>query len=364
MVSVLATLAALAVIGLLFALDPGGAIAESGFPDYRDMDWKQLLAWGFRLIGVGVALLLVLVLWLTYRPKKGAKGPDSLASAALQSDLLPAAAVSVLEDRLVSDRTLLATIIEMCQVGTLQFEGVGTGSGFRYRLTQRGPAQFDWERLICESLPSRPMTVQELRDLMNEQKDAIGDELGEYLQRQGLFRDNPIRAMREHFSDGAELGFLAGVLMGVGGGLWLALWLSQWWANSLAGAAIGFTYWMIATPMHAGMLPPTQAGANEIRQWHDLKESLPESDAADNRDETDSMLAYAIALDAAQQWLGVAVPVPPWFGFGAAAASMRARDLSVAYHGFMSAPGWGLAGRAEGAAEGAAGPSAGEPGGV
>ena len=93
MVSVLATLAALAVIGLLFALDPGGAIAESGFPDYGDMDWKQLLAWGFRLVGVGVALLLVLVLWLTYRPKKGAKGPDSLASAALQSDLLPAAAV-------------------------------------------------------------------------------------------------------------------------------------------------------------------------------------------------------------------------------------------------------------------------------
>ena len=166
---------------------PWRVIAESGFPDYRDMDWKQLLAWGFRLIGVGVALLLVLVLWLTYRPKKGAKGPDSLASAALQSELLPAAAVSVLEDRLVSDRTLLATIIEMCQVGTLQFEGVGTGSGFRYRLTQRGPAQFDWERLICESLPSRAMTVQELRDLMNGQKDAIGDELGEYLQRRGLF---------------------------------------------------------------------------------------------------------------------------------------------------------------------------------
>ena len=208
------------------------------------------------------------------------------------------------------------------------------------------------------------MTVQELRDLMNGHKDAIGDELGEYLQRQGLFRDNPIRAMREHFSDGAELGFLAGVLMGVGGGLWLALWLSQWWANSLAGAAIGFTYWMIATPMHAGMLPPTQAGANEIRQWHDLKESLPKSDPADDRDETDSMLAYAIALDAAQQWLDVAVPVPPWFGFGAAASSMRARDLSVAYHGFMSASAWGLAGRAEGAAEGAARPSAGEPGGV
>ena len=61
--SVLATLAALVVVGLLFALDPGGAIAESGFPDYREMDWTQLTAWGFRTIGVGVGLLLFLVLW-------------------------------------------------------------------------------------------------------------------------------------------------------------------------------------------------------------------------------------------------------------------------------------------------------------
>ena len=71
--SVLATLAALVVIGLLFALDPGGAIAESGFPDYREMDWTQLTAWGFRTIGVGVGLLLFLVLWLwpKYRPPQG-----------------------------------------------------------------------------------------------------------------------------------------------------------------------------------------------------------------------------------------------------------------------------------------------------
>ena len=78
MASVLATLAALAVIGLLFALDPGGAIAESGFPDYREMDWKQLTAWGFRTIGVGVGLLLVLGLWLRYPPKQEIKHRDPL----------------------------------------------------------------------------------------------------------------------------------------------------------------------------------------------------------------------------------------------------------------------------------------------
>ncbi len=355
MCSVLATLAVLVVIGLLFALDPGGAIAESGVPDYREMDWKQLTAWGFRTIGVGVGLLLVLGLWLKYRPKQEIKPLDPLELGTRQSPGLSAAAVSVMEHRMVSGQTLLAAIVEMCQRGTLQFECVGTGSGYRYRLSQQGPAQFDWERLICASLPSRPTTVEALHDGIGEHEDAIGDQLGEYLQHQGLFDDNPIRVRREHFSDGLELGVLAGALMGVGGGLWLALWLPQWWANSLFGAAIGCMYWLIATPMNTGMLPPTEAGAYEIGQWLGLKESLPGPDPADGRDESDSMLAYAIALDEAQPWLDVSVPAPSWVGSGEA-ASLSAPDLDVAYHGFMSAPAWGLAGRSERAVEAVAGP--------
>ena len=355
MASVLSTLAALAVIGLLFVLDPGGAIAQSGFPDYRDMDWKQLTAWGFRTIGVGVALLLVLGLWLGYRPRQAIRHRDSSGLATRQRPGLPAAAVSVLEDREVSDRTLLAAITEMCQRGTLRFECVGTRSGFLYRLSQQGPAQFDWERLICDILPSRPTTVQALHDGISEHKDAIGDRLGEYLQRQGLFHDNPIRIRRERFADGIGRATLAGALMGVGGGLWLALWLPHWWANSLVGAVVGFTYWVIATPMNAGMLPPTEAGAYEISQLHGLKESLTGPDPADGRGEPDPMLAYAVALDAAQPWLDVSVSAPPWFG-SAEAASLGAPDLDVAYHGFMSAPQWGLAGLSEGAADAAAGP--------
>ena len=62
--SVVTAVAALVAIGLLFAMDPGGAIAESGFPDVREMDWKQLAVWGFRTIGVVVAQLLIIVLWL------------------------------------------------------------------------------------------------------------------------------------------------------------------------------------------------------------------------------------------------------------------------------------------------------------
>ena len=73
MTTVLAMLAPLVTIGLLFALDPGGAIAASGFPDFKAMDLMQLTAWGFRTIGVGVGLLLILVLWLwpKYRPPQG-----------------------------------------------------------------------------------------------------------------------------------------------------------------------------------------------------------------------------------------------------------------------------------------------------
>ena len=351
MASVLATLAALAAIGLLFALDPGGAIAESGFPDYREMDWKQLTAWGFRTIGVGVGLLLVLLVWLKYRSWQEIKYPGLLEPVTRQPSELPAAAVSVLEDREATDRTLLAALVEMCQRGTLQFECVGTGSGYRYRLSKQGPAQFDWEQLICNRLPPRPTTVQELHDGISEREDVIGSQLGQYLQGRGLFDDNPIRVMREHGGDGFELEVLAGALMGVGSGLWMALWLSQWWANSLVGGLMGCIYWLIATP-NTGMLLPTEAGAYEIGQWLGLKESLPGPDREAGRDGPDSMLAYAIALDEARPWLDVSVPAPKWFGSGEA-ASLSASDLNVAYHGFMSAPAWGLAGRSVGAVEAA-----------
>ena len=355
MASVLAMLATLAVIGLLFVLDPGGAIAESGFPDFRDMDWKQLTVWGFRTIGVGVGLLLSLVLWLKYRSWKEIKYPGSLEPGTRQPSELSAAAVSVLEDGMVSDRTLLAAIVEMCQRGTLQFEGVRTGGGYRYRLSKQGPAQFDWEQVICNRLPAIPTTVQELRDGISEREDVIGSQLGKYLQDRGLFHDNPMRVMREHVSDGFELELLAGILFGVGGGFWMALWLSQWWANSLVGAAIGGIYLLVATPTNVGKLPPTEAGAYEIGQWLGLKESLPGPDREAGRDEPDSMLAYAIALDAAKPWLDVSVPAPSWVGSGEATA-WGAPDRDVAYHSFMSASAWGLAGRSNSAVEAAAGP--------
>ena len=356
MASVLGTLAALTVIGLLFALDPGGAIAQTSFPDYQDMDWKQLTVWGFRTIGVGVALLLVLALWIRYRPRRRIKSRDTVELGTRQRIGLPAAVLSVLEDRQVSDRTLLAAIVEMCQRGALRFEYVGMRTGFLYRLSQQGPTQFEWEQLMCDSLPSRPTKVKALRDQMNEHKDAIGDQLGEYLQRQGLFHDNPIRIRRERLGDGSGWATLAAALMGVGSGLWLALWLPQWWANSLAGAVVGCIYWFIAMPMHTGMLPPAGSGGVSDRSvaWF---ERISDRDRTQRPDGANPIPCWPMP----SHWTRLS---PGWtfqsrLHHGLAPvrqASLRAPDLDVAYHGFMSAPEWGLSGRSEGGEGAAAGP--------
>ena len=297
MVSVVATLAVLVAIGLLFALDPGGAIAASGFPDYREMDWTQLTAWGFRTIGVGVGLVLILVLWLwpKYRPPQGDRGALALIVPGNPAVRFTAGGSGIgAGSHFILSKTLLASVIEMCQRGTLQLECVRRGTGFLYRLSQQGPVVYDWERLICNSLPPGPTTVEALHDRLKKHEDAIGDKLGEFLQHQGLFDDNPVRVRRENLGDAVEWGMLAGALMGVGSGLWLALWLSQWWANALVGAFIGFMYMLDAPSVQTGMVPPTQRGAHEKGQWLGWKKSLAGSDSPSPRDQPDSMLAYAV----------------------------------------------------------------------
>ena len=97
--SVVTAVAALAAIGLLFAMDPGGAIAEIGFPDFRELDRRQLAFLGFGTIGVVAAQLVIIVLWLwpKYRPPQATEAHRSpWSSGTLQPDSMPAAAVSAL----------------------------------------------------------------------------------------------------------------------------------------------------------------------------------------------------------------------------------------------------------------------------
>ena len=354
--SLLTAIAVIVALGLLFALDPGGAIAESGFPEFRDMDWKQLAVWG-GTIGVVAAQLLIIVLWLwpKWRP------PQALEehrrpwhSGTPPPGSLPAAAVSALEGRMIWNPTLLASIIEMCQRGTLRIEAVGTKVGFLYRLSRQAPPQYDWERTICDSMPSPATTVDVLHEAIKKREDAIGDQIGDYLQHRGLFHDNPVRIRREKLGNGAEWAMLAGALMGVGSGLWAALWLTQWWANALIGGFTGLVYMLMAPSIPTGMLKPTSAGTLEISQWLGWKETMAGPAPPYARNQADSMLPYAVAINVAQPWLDVAAPAPPWFGSGEA-SSLRGADLDAAYRGFMHAPEWWLTGRSDDAAKAAAG---------
>ena len=350
---VVTAVAVLAAIGLLFAMDPGGAIAESGFPDFREMDWKQLAVWGFRTIGVVVAQLLIIVLWLwpKYRPPQA----SPWFSGASQPSSMPAAAVTALQGHMIWSPTLLASIIEMCQRGTLRIEPVGTRVGFLYRLSRQGPTQYEWERTICNSLRPGPTTVDALREAIDKHDDAIGDQIGDYLQQHGLFNDNPVRVRRENDDDAAGWEMLAVALMGVGSGLWAALWLDEWWANALIGAFAGLVYFFVESTMtiRTGMLKPTPAGTLEISQWLGWQESMAGPAPPYARNQADSMLPYAVALDVAQPWLDGAGSAPPWFGSGGE-SSLRDADLDAAYHAFMHAPEWYLRGRSDDAAKAAA----------
>lgn len=353
--SLLVAVAVLATIALLFAMDPGGVIAESGFPDHRGMDWQQLAAWGFRSIGVVAAQLLIIVLWLwpKWRP------PEAItwSSATLPPGSMPAAAVSALRGHMIWSPTMLASIIEMCQRGTLRIEAVATPVGYLYRLSRQGPTEYEWERTICDTLPRGPTTIDALDERITRHRDTIGDQIGDYLQQRGLFHDNPVRVRRENDEDAAGWSLLAGILMGVGTGLWTALWLDQWWASALIGAFTGLVYLGMAPTVRTGMLTPTPAGAREIGQWLGLEEALTGlagSEQAGVRDHSDPMLAYAVALGEAQPWLDVTAPAPAWFGSDEA-SSLRGAELDAAYRGFVHALWWGLPGRSGDAANAAAG---------
>lgn len=349
----LTALATLVAVGILFALDPGGVIAESGFPEFGEMDWTQRAFWGFRTIGVAVAQLIVIVLWLwpKYRP------PDAGSSylGTPQPGSMPAAAVSVLQGHMIGSQTILASIIEMAQRSTIRIDVVSTRVGFLYRLSRWGTPQFEWEQTIISNLPSRPTTIDALREAIDRREDDIGDRIGDYLQNRGLFDDNPVRVRKENSDDGSTWWMLASLLTGLGSGFWAALWLDQWWANVLIGLFVGLVYSFLALPsgIRSGMVKPTSAGVAEIGRWIAWKDNLAATGSAISRDQSDPMFAHAVAFNAAQAWLNVSASAPPWFGSGGA-STLSSDDLDAAWRAFLHAPEWWLEGRSDDAAKAAA----------
>ena len=171
--------------------------------------WLGWIGWAFRSVGLVIGLLIVLIL-----PIWGSKARRyddesyfkalSISNSEPPSDL-PAAAVSVLEDRKVTVRTVRTILFEMCQSGVLRitFEVKGSRYGSRrereygrereldVKWSLGSRSKLDWENTVYES-----MKRNELDPDSDQFKKTVGRQLGEYLQNRGLFDGNPMSVAR------------------------------------------------------------------------------------------------------------------------------------------------------------------------
>ena len=394
-------------------------------PAFTRLDWK------FKTASILMAFALLAGIYLKLKERAWPKidYPTLNAPVTQPPSDLPAAAVSVLESRKVSLETFLAALLEMCQKDVLQVIGIRVTPGrttegekhageyqyiyqgkYIYWIVSKGAPQFEWERIVLNSIPKQPMMIDPLIDRLrialvgppgyipSLTPDAVrgppgapsGRQLGEHLRYRGLFNDNPVQAMSDA-DRGSLARFLGAISVCIGFGL-LSYWLlSSWmswpqWANLassvVGGIVLGVIYAVVVEPSRIGHITPTRAGLQEISRWFALKESLPQFDPLSDADRSDSLLPYAIAFDEAERWLQDNNPAPFWFnsinlqeftlnqngqnGDDAPAkplvpfAIRRSSDdqnlipdNDEAYHAFMSAEGWGLSGRSSRVAEAA-----------
>ena len=373
-------------------------------------DWMRNVA----LVLISFAVLSAIYLKLKERAWPKIDYPTLNAPVTQPPSDLPAAAVSVLESRKVSHLTFMAALLEMCQKDVLQVVGIRVTPGrtmegesllgdykyiyrgkYIYWIVSKGAPQFEWERIVLDSIPKQPMMIDDLinelhNPLVGRHEELIGKQLGEHLRYRGLFNDNPVQAMSDA-DRGSLARFLGAISVCIGFGL-LSYWLlSSWvswpqWANLassvVGGIVLGVIYAVVVEPSRIGHITPTRAGLQEISCWLALKESPLQFDPLSDADGSDSLLPYAIAFDEAERWLQDNNPAPFWFnsinlqeytlnqnGQNGDAAPAEPRvpfalvradynlnlipDNDEAYHAFMSANGWVLFGRSSRAAEAA-----------
>ena len=379
-------------------------------PAFTRLDWK------FKTASILMAFALLSGIYLKLKERAWPKidYPTLNAPVTQPPSDLPAAAVSVLESRKVSLETFLAALLEMCQKDVLQVIGIRVTPGrttegekhageyqyiyqgkYIYWIVSKGAPQFEWERIVLDSIPKQPMMIDALIGRLRfapvvPPETLIGKQLGEHLRYRGLFNDNPVQAMSD--ADRGSLAHALGAIsVCIGFGLlsyWLlSSWVSwPWWANLassvVGGIVFGVIYAVVLEPSRIGHITPTRAGIQEISRWLTLKESLPQFDTLSDADRSDSLLPYAIAFDEAERWLQDNNPAPFWFNsinlqeytlnqngqngddappkplvpFAIRRSSDDQNlipDNDEAYHAFMSAERWGLSGRSSRAAEAA-----------
>ena len=153
-----------------------------------------------------------------------------------------------------------------------EYEHIYRGK-YIYWFVSKGAPQFEWERIVLNSIPKQPMMIDALIDrlhnaLVGRREELIGRQLGEHLRYRGLFNDNPVQAMSDA-DRGSLAHFLGAISVCIGFGL-LSYWLlSSWvswpqWAN-LASSVVGgivfsVIYAVVVEPSRIGTYHPNPRG--------------------------------------------------------------------------------------------------------
>ena len=244
--------------------------------------WLGWIGWAFRSVGLVIGLLIVLI--LPFWASKARRYDDELYSKALSisnseppSDL-PAAAVSVLEDRKVTVRTVRTILFEMCQSGVLRitFEVKGSRYGLRrereydVKWSLGSRSKLDWENTVYES-----MKRNEFDPNSDQLKETVGRQLGEYLQNRGLFDGNPMSVARwVYMLWGMGTVLFAGALIG-----WMAVADIHWFFGIVIIAYLLPIYiiglWLPGeSVMRSSKIGPTKGGSQEISRWMAFRRHL------------------------------------------------------------------------------------------
>ena len=342
-----------------------------GFTDLGE-SWWETVAWAFRVPGVAFALLALPIAWLAGLVLRFRSQKSKMPQKRPPTDL-PAAAVAILEEHMVTSRALLTIVLEMCQRGTLEVTGVREAphrskfgsydyrGEYEYRTKILEEPLFSWERTVCDALPKVEVSVSSLASRLEEQKCDVYKQIDSYLRDRGLFHShpmakaNPARRVR-------TLPRLGGLLLFTGLVMWLFFLEGPWVVKAVVGFMVsffgGFPYFFGAVTVDQWIVDlswsiPNGRGRYELGLWMRFREHL-KSIGGDSADPglSDELLPYAVALNVAESWLLEQTDAPAWFQV---ASTLKARDLPRsrhrAYHGLMSSECWGLKGRSERSAE-------------
>lgn len=316
---------ALAVFVILFLWAAwvffSGVDLVSGFFEPGD-SWLDWIAWAFRSIGliIGLLMLAILPFWASKAQKYDYSGLYSRHRSISQSEPpndLPAAAVSVLENRKVTSQTVKTIVFDMCQSGVLRitFDAIsrqlvdrhGVEWSYDVKWSSGSQSKFDWENTVLEF-----MERNDFNPNSDQFQKTISRQLSEYLQNRGIFDGDPISAARWVY-----MLWVMGPVLFVGA-------LIAWMVFADAHLLAEFIIVIVLVPPYliglffvegfegeeritrASKRGPTEKGLEEIVPWMAFKRHLRQmkpSAGAKEQPMPYPFCSYAIALGRDEEWM-------------------------------------------------------------